>query len=328
MTNFAILLASLALVCSVLAQKPQFDIEERLSVLESRIGVLSSRVLSLEYEFKDYVSTAAAATTPASQKHRQPNPVAASSSNHAVEIGHLPVVPDHVDDGGFRPRDCSQIKEELNSQQRHSTFYTIYPITRTRPVEVFCDMETYGGGWTVVQSRGFEGDVREDFNRTWKEYEKGFGKMNGDYWLGLSNFAALTKYDDQEVLYEFLQINADGKRIVSSLRYDKFMVENAENFYRLHLGGFNAQYSTALTYYLENQSGVSFSTRDKDNAGTNNRNCRHNSGWWLQSTICHRQPDLNMPYDDEGILHLHRYNTVQDKHGVSIKIRAKEILAV
>jgi len=189
-------------------------------------------------------------------------------------------------------------------------------------------MDTYGGGWTVVQRRGFEGEEREDFNRTWKEYEKGFGKMNGDFWLGLNNLAALTKYDDQEVLYEFLTIGADGKKVVTVLRYDRFMVENAENFYRLHLGGFNAQYSTMLTFYLENQSGVLFSTRDKDNAGTNNRNCRHNSGWWLQSTICHRQPDLNMPYDSEGILHLHKYNTVQDRHGVSIKIKAKEILAV
>ncbi len=86
--------------------------------------------------------------------------------------------------GDFRPKDCSEIMDELDNKQRHSTFYTIYPISRNRPLEVFCDMDTYSGGWTIVQRRGFEGDYREDFNKTWKEYVKGFGSLNGDYWLG------------------------------------------------------------------------------------------------------------------------------------------------
>lgn len=40
----------------------------------------------------------------------------------------------------------------------------------------------------IVQRRGFDGLEREDFNRTWKEYAKGFGNLNGDYWLGEGRF--------------------------------------------------------------------------------------------------------------------------------------------
>lgn len=62
-----------------------------------------------------------------------------------------------------------------------------------------CDMETAGGGWTVIQNRQ---DGSLDFNRTWQEYREGFGSRQGEHWLGNAVLSALTSTGQQQLRIE------------------------------------------------------------------------------------------------------------------------------
>ena len=49
--------------------------------------------------------------------------------------------------------------------------------------EVLCDHKTAGGGWTVIVARR-KVPRHISFNRTWHEYEEGFGEPTREFWIG------------------------------------------------------------------------------------------------------------------------------------------------
>ncbi|KAH3768145.1 hypothetical protein DPMN_169357 [Dreissena polymorpha] len=76
---------------------------------------------------------------------------------------------------GEPAKDCSELL--VHDARLRSGVYTITtPLTHTN-VQVYCDMDTDGGGWTIFQRR-FNGSV--DFYRNFSDYENGFGNVAGE----------------------------------------------------------------------------------------------------------------------------------------------------
>ncbi|KAM4632074.1 microfibril-associated glycoprotein 4-like [Discoglossus pictus] len=132
------------------------------------------------------------------------------------------------------PHDCSDI---FNNQELISDgVYIIYPSGRNSPgVPVYCDMTSKGGPWTVFQKR-FDGSV--DFYRGWNTYVTGFGRADGEYWLGLKNIHLLLQKKQYRLRIDLEDVTE--KRFVT---YDKLFISPLaispeEDRYKLHINGF------------------------------------------------------------------------------------------
>jgi len=168
-------------------------------------------------------------------------------------------------------KNCVQL---YKSGERISGVYTIDP-DGSGPFDVFCDQTTAGGGWTVFQKR-LDGSV--DFYRGWVDYKRGFGNLNGEFWLGLDKIHRLTKLRNR------LRVELEdttGKTAYAE--YDMFAVTSERTKYKLSLG----TYSGTAGDSLSGHRGHPFTTKDQDNDSHKSTNCAvsHKGAWWY--TSCH-----------------------------------------
>jgi len=105
----------------------------------------------------------------------------------------------------------------FSRKTRQSGIYVIPNVCRDDHLEAeaYCDTINGGGGWLVVQRRQ-DGSV--DFNRTWVEYEDGFGKLTGEFWYGLRALHCLTGQGGWEMRMD-LKLS-DGTKVF--LQYGQF----------------------------------------------------------------------------------------------------------
>ena len=140
--------------------------------------------------------------------------------------------------------------------------------------DAYCDNCNGGGGWLVVQRRQ-DGSV--DFNRTWLEYEDGFGKLTGEFWYGLRVLHCLTGQGGWEMRMDIKLAN--GTNIF--LQYEQFKVASAKDKYKLTVGGFQGTTTDPMAYH----NGMNFTTKDSDNDQWGN-NCAlwagPGGGWWYK----------------------------------------------
>ncbi|XP_078684952.1 uncharacterized protein LOC144918264 [Branchiostoma floridae x Branchiostoma belcheri] len=142
-------------------------------------------------------------------------------------------------------------------------------------VEVYCDMETDGGGWTVIQRR-LDGSVA--FDRTWEEYKHGFGNKDGNYWLGNENIHLLTSKKDYSLRID-LEDWSGNKRYAE---YDTFRVAGESDAYRLTVSGYSGTAGNSVTANdAATNNGRMFYTKDRTNGGSGTcSRTNGNGGWW------------------------------------------------
>ena len=167
---------------------------------------------------------------------------------------------------------CKEIYE-CNSTSP-SGKYWLY--TRTGTVQVFCDMETDGGGWTVLLKRQ-DGSV--DFYRNWTDYKSGFGNLEGEHWLGLDNMYLLTHQSSDPLQLRVDVADWDGNTAFA--KYDQFSVGAEDSDYTLSVSGYQ-NVSTAGDSLTYPHNGQRFSTPDRDNDVRSTLHCAvtHHGPWW------------------------------------------------
>ena len=122
-----------------------------------------------------------------------------------------------------------------------SGVYTINP-DGGKPIQVFCDMTTDGGGWIVLQRR-LDGSV--DFYLAWESYKNGFGDLNGEFRLGNDNLHRLTAAND--VILRVVLEDFDGN--ITYAEYTTFKVADEGEKYRLLIGGYNGTAGDSMAFH-------------------------------------------------------------------------------
>uniref|UniRef100_H2ZBX1 Fibrinogen C-terminal domain-containing protein n=1 Tax=Ciona savignyi TaxID=51511 RepID=H2ZBX1_CIOSA len=196
-----------------------------------------------------------------------------------------------------------------------SGLYSIQPVGGDRFI-AYCDMESDGGGWTVLQRRN-SGQL--DFDRTWEEYATGFGDDNqrctGEYWLGNEKLVRLTRNNFLTVRFELTDWSGE-KRVAE---YYYFRV-NDDHKFTVQISQYQEQTSNVsdsitgwgyIGAHRRNPNNMKFTTRDNDNDRNEVENCaqlnsgRHGAGgWWHNSCFA---ANINGHYyhgmtDGDGII--------------------------
>ena len=170
-----------------------------------------------------------------------------------------------------KPKDCADL---YRMGHITSGVYSIHPDPIWRPIDVYCDMETDGGGWTVFQRRC---DGSENFFRDWVDYRFGFGNFTREFWLGNEFIHRIVSMCPHELRIELEDFDNDPRYA----KYLLFSVGSVDDGFKLTIDGFRGNVTDSLT---GTHNGQQFSTKDKGpSKGCSNL---YKGGFWYKG--CHK----------------------------------------
>ena len=197
-----------------------------------------------------------------------------------------------------------------NVSEAGSGVYTLRGLAGTfSTMQAYCELNDEHQGWTLVHRRT-NGSL--SFDRTWKEFEEGFGDLEDEFWLGLKAMHLMTDMGEWKLRVDMLVSEGEREQLVPvsegerkelvpvSVEYNHFQVAGPEQNYKLNASEFN---TSTMYDILMGFHGNPFSTHDRDNDGWAGSCAELNKGGWWYPPTCFSDKGLNLnkEYEDGGL---------------------------
>ncbi|UJR09571.1 hypothetical protein I4U23_013806 [Adineta vaga] len=170
---------------------------------------------------------------------------------------------------------------------------------------VFCPLASNDNEdkhWLIIQDRQTN---HISFNRTWIEYQRGFGNIQDkiDFWIGNENLYWLTNNFQCRLKIELTDWHNETRKGV----YEFFHISNQNDDYRLQIDGYTGSMEVFNKFdsFSRWHNNAPFSTYD--HYTTNSVNCPHlhgGGGWWYHSggDCAHVQLNGFLPTHTDGLV--------------------------
>jgi len=120
-------------------------------------------------------------------------------------------------------------------------------------------------------------DGSDFFNRSWEEFKVGFNDSNGNYWLGNELLSQLNSIHRYKLRFDLQLRNFSWYWA----EYSLFVVSNEATNYTMTVGGYSGNAGDGFRVHDR----VMFTTYDRDNDRTTDRNCAvyNGGGFWYRT---------------------------------------------